>query len=875
MAEASSDARSATPTPSSRPASQRSQKSSRSSRSQPSSRSTEQTPLLARNESDDEEDNPPNDHPTGATTALLRSLTGRSGSKSSAKGKRRWPSIVALFLLCLVVIIIMLVGFFGPAAVEEYATQAVDFKPTKLSLDSLTKTGVRVQVQGDFKLDASKVEKKSTRDIGKFGTWIAKEVESGPSNVEVYLPEYGNILVGTAKIPGIKVNIRNGHTTHVSFFANLEPGSFDGIRNIANDWMEGRLGQLRVKGKARVPLKSGIFHLGDQILEQSMLFEGNDVPSLPRYDINKLNLREANNGSQGMGADVSITVKNDYLVDFIVPPVSVDVMVDNCMPSDSYIKVGEAETTPLHVEPKTDLEVNVTGSVDSLPDALTSACPNSLKSPLDTFLGKYIHGEDATIYINCCKFPDPKTPQWTRDLLKDITVPLPFAGKSMGHLIKNFSLEDVKFSLPELFADPGTPESQPQISATINVLVGLPEEMNFPLNVSRVRAIADVFYKNKPLGILHLDKWQKASSSRIDAHDDEGASLLVKSAVKKAPLEITDDDLFSEVVSALIFGGKAIYLTVKADVDVGMDTPMGKFAVRQIPAEGTIPVKPIGKDGGSIGSLSPKIGNLKILDTGATSLTLQAEVNFTNPTNYSATVPYFNINILVNDTILGSATATNVFVVPGNNTNVTITAVYDPFGNSGEKGKAVGRELLSQYISGYNTTLTLKTHNGTIPSQPALGFALSAFGIDLPTPSLSSPKKPSDGDDPDGPEDDGPHFIKDATMHLISSTAIFTLASPLSTTTLYITHLNATSFYEGDPAGKILYELPFAVPPGLSESPRLPVDWSIGGVGYDAIRKALGGQLKLSAFAEVGVRVGLWNQRIWYQGKAIGANVRL
>jgi hypothetical protein len=168
----------------------------------------------------------------------------------------------------------MLLGFFAPAAVEEYATQAADFKPTKLSPDSLTKTGVRVQIEGDFKMDASKVKKKSVRDIGKLGTWIAKEVESGESDVDVYLPEYGNILIGTAKIPGIKVNIRNGHTTHVSFFADLEPGSFDGLRNIANDWLEGRLGQVRVKGKARVPLKSGIFHLGDQIIEESLLFEG-------------------------------------------------------------------------------------------------------------------------------------------------------------------------------------------------------------------------------------------------------------------------------------------------------------------------------------------------------------------------------------------------------------------------------------------------------------------------------------------------------------------------------------------------------------------------------------------------------------------------
>lgn len=765
----------------------------------------------------------------------------------------------------------MLLGFFAPAAVEEYAMQAVDFNPTRLSLDSLTQTGVRVQVKGDFRMDASKVKKKSVRDIGRFGTWIAREVESGPTDVDIYLPEHDNILIGTAKIPGIKVNIRNGHTTHISFFTDLQPESFDGIRNIANDWLEGRLGQLRVKGKARVPLKSGIFRLGEQVVEESMTFDGNGLPSLPRYNITRLSIREANNGSTGMGVDVSLVVTNDFVVDLPVPPVAVDVMVDNCVPTDPYIKVGEAESGLLHVKPKTDLEVNLTGSVCQLPDALTAACPNSAKSPLDTFLGNYIHGRDARIYINCCKFPDPETPQWTRDLLNNITVPVPFAGRSFGHLVKNFTLDDVHFTLPEFMADPDTPEGQPRISAIIKVLVGLPDEINFPVNVDRVRANADVFYHKKKLGILRLNKWQKANSTRVDAHDDESASLLVESKIKNAPLQITDSDLFTEVVQGLIFGGKPIYLTIQAEVDVSMDTPIGKFAVRKIPAEGVVPVKPIG--GGGFGRLSPKIGNLKILDTGPTSLTLQAMVNFTNPTKYSATVPYFNINILTNDTLLGQATATNVALVPGNNTNVLITAVYDPVTNSGEEGKAIGRELLSKYISGFNTTLSLQTHNGTIPSQPALGLALAGLKIDLPTPSLHKPKNPDDSNGDD--DDDGPHFIKEATMHLISSTAMFIIDSPLNTTTLYITYLNATSYYKNDSAGKILYELPFAVPPGLSETPRLPVQWSLGGVGYEAIRKALGGQLRLRANAEVGVRIGRWNQRVWYQGKSIGANVRL
>lgn len=182
-------------------------------------------------------------------------------------------------------------------------------------------------------------------------------------------------------------------------------------------------------------------------------------------------------------------------------------------------------------------------------------------------------------------------------------------------------------------------------------------------------------------------------------------------------------------------------------------------------------------------------------------------------------------------------------------------------------------------LIGYNTSLTLQAHNGTIPSQPALGALLSNFPITLPAPHLSTPKNPDneDGDPDDGDEDKDKktHFIREATMHIISSTAIFTLASPFNSTTLYITSLNATAFHDGHPSGKIFYNVPFAVPPGLSESPRLPVDWSLGSVGFDAIKKALGGQLKLSTFAHVGIRIGQWREQIWYQGGSIGANVRL
>ena len=74
--------------------------------------------------------------------------------------------------------------------------------------------------------------------------------------------------------------------------------------------------------------------------------------------------------------------------------------------------------------------------------------------------------------------------------------------------------------------------------------------------------------------------------------------------------------------------------------------------------------------------------------------------NLTNPTNYSATIPYFNINILANDTILAQAVAQDVSIHPGNNSNIAVSAVWDPFTNGGANGTAIGKEWLSQYISG-------------------------------------------------------------------------------------------------------------------------------------------------------------------------------
>ena len=215
--------------------------------------------------------------PSPAATSLRSLQSQHRGSISFTKGGRRWPTVTAVAVLGFAVVGIILAAFFAPTVVEEYAKESLVIEPTNLSIHNFTSTGVTARVQANFKMDASRVKNNAIRNIGRFGTWIAREVESKESKVEVYLPEYGNILIGTAAVPRVVVDIRNGHNTAIDFLTALEPGDLDGIRRVANDWLEGRLDRVRVLGKANVGLKSGLFPLGSQTISESLVFEGQSL----------------------------------------------------------------------------------------------------------------------------------------------------------------------------------------------------------------------------------------------------------------------------------------------------------------------------------------------------------------------------------------------------------------------------------------------------------------------------------------------------------------------------------------------------------------------------------------------------------------------
>jgi hypothetical protein len=314
----------------------------------------------------------------------------------------------------------------------------------------------------------------------------------------------------------------------------------------------------------------------------------NDFPALPTIDVTKLNVHDIDSG-KAMAVDVSLVASVDSPLALTVPALGFEVLVPNCSPGDPNILVARAETREINIDPKQPIHADVAGLIQKLPDELTSSCPGEEGSPLDLLVSSFLQGQETVIYVRGADSPSPDTPAWLVDLLSSVTVPVPLTGHALDNLVKNFSMTDTHFSLPDPFAEPGTPESHPTVSALVKVLIGLPEQMNFQVDVPQVRALADVYYKGKELGTLSIDKWQDANSTLVKDQDNSTA-LLVEFAMKDAPLQVSDDGLLSEVVQEMLFGSKSVVLRVAANVDAKVSASLGQFAIHGIPAEGKVRV---------------------------------------------------------------------------------------------------------------------------------------------------------------------------------------------------------------------------------------------------------------------------------------------
>jgi hypothetical protein len=103
--------------------------------------------------------------------------------------------------------------------------------------------------------------------------------------------------------------------------------------------------------------------------------------------------------------------------------------------------------------------------------------------------------------------------------------------------------------------------------------------------------------------------------------------------------------------------------------------------------------------------MSSHIESLELGDVTESSLFVKTTVGFTNPTQYSASVPLLDLVMLYNATSLAHLTARDVTIKPGTNTGVNVDLKWSPLDLGGPSAVLAGQDMLSRFVSG-KTTLT-------------------------------------------------------------------------------------------------------------------------------------------------------------------------
>lgn len=313
---------------------------------------------------------------------------------------------------------------------------------------------------------------------------------------------------------------------------------------------------------------------------------------MPEVKVHKLIAHDSDNPAQNetMLVDAAVSALIDTPFSVKIPPLGFDVLVSNCLPGEPFISVSNVQTQEVQIAPNRPTDMSIRGIIQGLSDELTKSCPGQKDSPLDVLVRSYMNGQKTTVYVRGAQKPPVGTPSWVVDLLKSVTVPFHFTGHALDNMIKNFTMSDMHFSLPDPFADPDSPAASPSVSAQVSVTIGLPKQLNLTVDIPRVRANANVFYQGNELGVLELRKWQPANSTRV-MQDDGLPALFVKFAMEDVPLRVTNGDVLTKIIQALVFQGKTVQLHVAATVDAEVATGLGAVAVRGIPAGGDVDVK--------------------------------------------------------------------------------------------------------------------------------------------------------------------------------------------------------------------------------------------------------------------------------------------
>ncbi|RCH99879.1 hypothetical protein CU098_001484 [Rhizopus stolonifer] len=480
------------------------------------------------------------------------------------------------------------------------------------------------------------------------------------------------------------------------------------------------------------------------------------------------------------------------------------------------------------------IDANLQGNQMSYFNVTGRTLPIQDQQAMSTFLSRYLHGQVSLVNVRgSLQAPDPhyptSTPDWLKQALQQLTIQVPFPGAEETDLIQDLQLSHIKIDF--------SPQNTPLISADVSVFLKQPPEFHFDLDVNQIQPTVYLYLNlnsPRPFALVHSPEPCPSLTSKLKNH-----RLLVKSKLVKAPFRVLPGGQkeFEEFLRRVFYEKRGkVYIRGKSDAQV--DSAFGQVQVQDLEFEGVIEIQ------GMQGLGQPQILDISLVRGYQDALEISTLLDIYNPSNAAVNLGNLNLALLFNHYPIGHVLISSLALDASSHNHVKVSAWL-------EANNPHVVDFISQYISTgmsvlSNVNLTISGDYPNATTSPWLLPLINALSFNVAVPPFD--KEP---------------ILADCRVNLWSSTAVMSLRNPFSGMFMTIEKINASATYkqikvgdmeadfadasEGWKNGPILLPGPLCESDCIGvivESEKIPVKTKK--VGWDAIRKAMGGSIVIS-----------------------------
>ncbi|OAD03029.1 hypothetical protein MUCCIDRAFT_91588 [Mucor lusitanicus CBS 277.49] len=771
-------------------------------------------------------------------------------ASSIRRRSQKTCTYIAICITTCSVIILFCLLWFAPTFAERSVKDGVGFSFQRASILNVTEDNIiTMHVVGKIELkpDLYSLQKKFNSLFGTIGIQqSALQVHYQPQQQSSAL---SSMSMGTIDLPALDLNSASA-ATPFDFITQFVIDDTDALMDFCKDAVVAKTIMWRVAGPLSVTL--GWLPWNSNVdLDKTVELEGMD--GLKKTDLQSLVFPGPHPlGGVSVAATVGIYNPSSVL-SLSLGDMDFGIFLPAASPDDKDAQMAVVQAVDADLQGHRMNYFNVTGRTLPIPDDEKS------QALMESFLTGYLHGNTSWVHVRGSSFgPDDQphkkhvstTPRWLRKALESVVLSVPFPGATETDLIQSLELSHIKID----FSSTGNP----LISGDAIALLKKPQEMQFHMDVTEIDPTVYLYLNADSTDAFALVKPNRpcpASTEEGNGIDLPLGTMKVTSRLYRAPFKVLPGGQkdFEEFLNR-VFHEKKGKVYIHGTSDAKVDSDFGHLKIRDLEFNGEIETQ--GLQG--MQHPPPQVTDMTIVQGHPDALHASTVIRIYSPADVHINLGQLNMLLLFNGHIIGNTTIPELALAPG--------AFNELTGNSFQTASITATS---------NVTLTISGNHPNPTRSKFLEPFLRGLSFDVQPPPFD--KEP---------------LLADCQVNVLSSTVVMSMRNPFPGVEMAINKINASATYEIYEIGRMVADFedkgegwkgPMVLPPPkcnveecegvVVESEKIPV--MTKKLGFEAIKKALGGSIEVSVDSQVAVMIDQFElKNLEYRQSNITAKVR-